>query len=286
MNDRWVKTWKDRLALCDQVELNALIFGKGDPEAKLSFAPEFSQSSYLAMLKSERSIDNYTKIKKFGVMKKTRDSLVDLIQQLHERKEYRLETFYKAVSIADRYLAALAARDEKPPNLLHLGTLCMLMAAKLDQPISPSFNRMISLLPSDQILTNTKQKLIDLETLIVRELDFDLQWVSPLTFLERFIRLFAFDKNEDDKTARIAQKLLHSVTFDSQFLKFKPSQLAASCLLFSIRTNSSKVESKISGLTYWTVSIAEITKITKTDLAPCYERVHHAGAANGFEKMV
>ena len=53
-----------------------------------------------------------------------------------------------AGSIADRYLKIiLASKDEPVPYLFTLGATCMLMAAKLEQPISPSFNRMIKLLP-------------------------------------------------------------------------------------------------------------------------------------------
>jgi hypothetical protein len=45
------------------------------------------------------------------------------------------------VSIADRYLNALG--DERHPNLILLATTSLLMAAKLEEHLKPSFKRMI-----------------------------------------------------------------------------------------------------------------------------------------------
>ena len=44
-----------------------------------------------------------------------------------------------------------------------LATVAMLIAAKIEQPISPSFNRMIRLLPRNQQIQVEKEDLIDLE---------------------------------------------------------------------------------------------------------------------------
>jgi len=48
----------------------------------------------------------------------------------------------------------------------------MLIAAKLEQPISPSFNRMLALLPASEQKTITKQNLVDLEEQILISLKF------------------------------------------------------------------------------------------------------------------
>ena len=46
-------------------------------------------------------------------------------------KKYADDTFYLACSIADRYLAYVAMRVKKSPNLVQLATVSLLMAAKL-----------------------------------------------------------------------------------------------------------------------------------------------------------
>lgn len=78
--------------------------------------------------------------------------MITLIQELHKKKDYKVETLYIASSIADRYLASLIRRRSKDlPDMVQLATISVLLAAKLEQSISPSFNRMISLLSPEQL---------------------------------------------------------------------------------------------------------------------------------------
>ena len=57
-----------------------------------------------------------------------------------------METIFTAVSLADRYLVSITVKKEKVPCLISLAVVSVLMAAKLEQPISPSFSRMINVL--------------------------------------------------------------------------------------------------------------------------------------------
>jgi hypothetical protein len=51
-----------------------------------------------------------------------------------------------------------------PKNqMVSLATICVLMSAKLEQPISPSFTRMINLLTDEEKKYVSKQSLIDIE---------------------------------------------------------------------------------------------------------------------------
>ena len=72
--------------------------------------------------------------------------MVMLIEQLVEIREYKMETIFTAVSLADRYLVSVAVKKEQVPCLISLAVVSVLMAAKLEQPISPSFDRMIHVL--------------------------------------------------------------------------------------------------------------------------------------------
>ena len=69
--------------------------------------------------------------------------MVILIEQLHELKRYRIETLYTAMSLADRRLSKIQSEGHDLPCLISLATVCVLMAAKLEESISPSFIRMI-----------------------------------------------------------------------------------------------------------------------------------------------
>ena len=136
-----------------------------DPQAGRQFAPEYSQDSYLEMLSKDYAIGNY--VRRLGHERFTnedRERLINIIQELNRKKEYKVETLHLAGSIADRYLKIVLSSNDQPiPNLFALAATCMLMAAKLEQPISPSFNRMVALLPSHTQKRVTKQDLIKLE---------------------------------------------------------------------------------------------------------------------------
>lgn len=74
--------------------------------------------------------------------------MVSLIQELHRVKSYGEDTFYLAVSLADRYLTVLATQQKKAPNLIQLATVCLLLAAKMYQHMNPCFDMMIERLPT------------------------------------------------------------------------------------------------------------------------------------------
>lgn len=118
-------------------------------------APEWSQSSYLK-IKAE-DVAPFEYVKKGLISNEERFDLLDMVRQLHTVKEYKPETFYKAVFVVDAYLDGLSRLGRSAPNLIHLGTIAILLAAKLEQPISPSFNRMIRLLPSSNQKTTSKK---------------------------------------------------------------------------------------------------------------------------------
>ena len=88
-----------------------------------------------------------------------RERLMSIIQDLHKKKEYKQETLHLAGNIADRYVSHIL--ETSPfgtlPSMFALGAVAVLMAAKLEQPISPSFNRMIALLPAVEQKRITKK---------------------------------------------------------------------------------------------------------------------------------
>ena len=69
------------------------------------------------------------------------------------------------------------------------------MSAKLEQPISPSFTRMINLLSTEEKKNVTKQALIDLESDILMKLGFDFNFPGPIQSMERFLRILGYDLN-------------------------------------------------------------------------------------------
>lgn len=176
----------------DQDDINALTYS---PEsAPRQAAPEFSQDSYDEILRLDTPIGNYlNKSNSLNLNVAQREKMVALIQDLHRQKEYKVETLHLAVSIADRYLSLLAGRGATCPNLVQLATISVLLAAKLEQPISPSFNRMINLLSDEHKKCVSKSNLISLERRMLTDMEFSMHWAGPIPFLERYLRLLELD---------------------------------------------------------------------------------------------
>ena len=68
--------------------------------------------------------------------------MVMMMEKLNDMQNYKLETLFLAVSIADRYLLRLARRQQEAPCLVLLGVTTMLLAAKLEQAEIPCFDVM------------------------------------------------------------------------------------------------------------------------------------------------
>ena len=123
------------------------------------------------MLKKEIVIGDYTSNSPIGITRDYRESVVSLIRTLHRLKRYRSETFFLAVSIADRYLSTLTS---ELPYLALLSITSLLMAAKLNEPFNPSFAAMNQLLITQFKFSLERSHFITLESKIIFALEFDM----------------------------------------------------------------------------------------------------------------
>lgn len=156
------------------------------------------------------------------------------------------------------------------------------MAAKLNQPLSPSYLQMIRLLDDDyRDDESCKQRMIDLEFSIVHFLQFDLQLQTPLFFVGRFLQFFV----SDDASASTAQTVEHVcgqflkiMAYKSCYLRFSPAVQAAAASLLTVNiftcdaayklnlTRSKEVllrssSSSTDPLSIWTPTVERHTKI-------------------------
>ena len=88
------------------------------------------------MLQTEQAVGNYTQYNNattgFCVSNEQRREMIILIDKIAKLKDYKEETFFQAVSLADRYLVHVAVLGRKMPSLMLLGVTSILMAAKLE----------------------------------------------------------------------------------------------------------------------------------------------------------
>ena len=103
-----------------------------------------------------------------------------LIEELYEIKEYKLETLYLAVSLADCYMFELFSKGDDIPCLLTLSVIALLMAVKIEEPVSPCVYRMIDLLHEKHNVLLKKKCVLEMEEDIICMLDFNLRKVSSI----------------------------------------------------------------------------------------------------------
>jgi len=124
----------------------------------------------------------------------SRDHCVLRIIDLCNQKGYRDETTFLAISVFDRVFSDVYSTI-KAKHLPIFIVAATIIAAKVEQPMTPSINRMIKLLPSFEQEVVSKEKVILLEEKILVMMNFDMTILSPLTFLERFMRVLSCQRD-------------------------------------------------------------------------------------------
>lgn len=151
---------------------------------------------------------------------------------LHKEKGYKIETLFCACCIFDRYLSLLGHWNYPLNKIVNLSTISILLAAKLEQPMQPSFSRMIALLNENEKKSITKQDLVALELDILIRFGFDFNFPGPVDSIQRYLRLVNYDG--DKSVWAICEQLSRFQLNYSVFLKYKPSQIAACVVILSI----------------------------------------------------
>lgn len=163
---------------------------------------------------------------------------IQKIFKLHEAKDYKDETLHLACSIFDRYLFQVGVTNFPYKDITLLAVTSLILAAKIEQPISPSIIMMLGHLEERDLKRVDEERVKDLEAQILTAFGFDLHIVGPLEFLERYINLLGLDKSEN--IFESASCILKFIRNDAKFLDFKPSQMAACALLISTNLNCNK----------------------------------------------
>ena len=121
-----------------------------------------------------------------------------LIEDICTYRGYKLDTFFLASAIADHFLEQLYKQNRRAPNLITLSISCLFIAAKMEQPICPILANFVTVMRQRHEVEITREAVIELEARILTELNFDVRFVSPLRFLERFQRILEVDKEDEE----------------------------------------------------------------------------------------
>ena len=187
------------------------------------FAPEYAQKAYEHAVKGEVAIGNYfVESPKFESSPAHRKEMILLIELLNTKKSYKLETFFLAVNIADRFLEALATQGSDAPSHVLLALTAIMIAGKSNESLRPSYEYTALLLPEPLQAKVSLQQFINLEIRVLNQLQFDLTFDSPLFFLDRYLHLFGLDM-KNSAVANTAHSLCQFMQREAHFLRYKPS---------------------------------------------------------------
>ena len=204
------------------------------------FAPEYAQQAYEHAVKKEVAIGDYfSECPLFESSPAHRKEMILLIELLNTKKSYKLETFFLAVNIADRYLQALARQGAEAPSHVLLAVTAIMIAGKNNESMRPCFDYTALALPELLRDKVSLQQFINLEIHILNLLQFDLTFDSPLFFLDRFLHLFGLDM-KNSAVANTAHSLCQFMKRESHFLRYKPSQMASASLIYAIHMINEK----------------------------------------------
>ena len=210
------------------------------------FEPEYSQGIYVEMLEDEYAMGDYLEHANspLQITSEHRQKAVLLMSHMSDGAGCRAGTLYVAVSIMDRFLINLTSAGQRAPCLVTLGLVCVLIAAKLEDSKRASLRKLAGLLSEGHGITVHKRAVHVLERKVLTVLDFALAYATPLTFLERYQRIFDLDITQDHKDvasiAKGSKELCFYMLENSKFLNYRPSQIAAVSLLLSIKMRHSK----------------------------------------------
>ncbi|XP_023585621.1 G2/mitotic-specific cyclin-B2 [Trichechus manatus latirostris] len=147
--------------------------------------------------------------------------LVDWLVQVHSKFRLLQETLYMCIAVMDRFLQTHPVSRKK---LQLVGITALLLASKYEEMFSPNIEDFVYI--TDNAYTSSQIR--EMETLILKELKFELGRPLPLHFLRRASKAGEVDVEQHT----LAKYLMELTLIDYDMVHYHPSKVAAaaSCL--------------------------------------------------------
>jgi len=157
------------------------------------------------------------------------------------------ETLFLAVNLIDRFLEAKAVARDK---LQLVGVTAMLIASKYEEIYAPECNDFVYI--SDGAYS--KEMILNMESMILSTLQFNLNAPSPLHFLRRYSKAAASDYT----IHTLCKYLIELTVMDIKLLKHPPSSLAAGAVYIA-RKMTGKAP-------LWSATLVHYTTLTEGEV--------------------
>ena len=207
-------------------------------ESDLHYVKEYQNEifSYLISLENKISINpNYFNNIQDDINEKMREILVEWLVEIHFKFHLLPETLFLTINIMDRYLQKIKIKRK---NLQLVGIASLLIACKYEEIYVPNLKLFVYV--TDKAYE--KEQLLQMENEILRNLDFDLTYPSPLRFLEILcVKLNYF--SEEEKIIVLKMMYLLELTFIRiNFYKYTKIELIIACCVLSNKNKNDFLE--------------------------------------------
>ncbi|KAJ2779941.1 G2/mitotic-specific cyclin [Coemansia javaensis] len=175
--------------------------------------------------------------------------LMDWLVQIHYQLRMVPETLFLAVNLIDRFLS----KRQVPMSKLQLvGLTGLLIACKYEEMTTPHIQDFAYLAGDCYSI----EEIMNAEVFVLRVLDFDMSYPSPLTFLRRLSKV----DNYNLQTRSMAKYLMEICLVDHRFMGYPPSHVAAASMCLARRILESGP---------WDANFRHYSGYTEAELEPC-----------------
>ncbi|KAL4597851.1 hypothetical protein ACB092_11G018100 [Castanea dentata] len=164
------------------------------------------------------SMENYMSIQT-DITAHMRGILINWLIEVHFKFDLMQETLYLMVTLLDRYLSQASVKKNE---MQLVGLTALLLASKYEDFWHPRVKDLISISAESY----TRDQMLAMERLILKQLKFRLNVATPYVFMLRFLKA----AQADSKLEHLAFYLIELCLVEHESLKFKPSLLCASAL--------------------------------------------------------
>ncbi|KAJ2592385.1 G2/mitotic-specific cyclin, partial [Coemansia sp. RSA 1797] len=175
--------------------------------------------------------------------------LVNWLVQIHYQLRMLPETLFLAVNLVDRFLSK---RQVSVSKLQLVGLTGLLVACKYEEMTTPHIQDFAYLAGN----CYSVEEIMNAEVFMLRVLDFDMSFPSPLTFLRRVSKAEQYNM----QTRTVAKYLMEICLVDHRLLRYTPSHIAAAGICLARRMLKAGS---------WDANLRHYSGYSEADLQPC-----------------
>ena len=162
---------------------------------------------------------------------KMRAILVDWLVEVHMKFRLVPETLYLCVNIIDRYCSQVSVARSK---LQLVGVTALLIACKYEEIYPPEVRDCVYI--TDRAYK--RQEVLDMEQDMLQRLRFKITVPTAYPFLQRFLNI----TKSSQIVINAANYYMERTLQEHELLRFKPSVIAASCVILALNNPDIPVE--------------------------------------------